>query len=213
MLLDWDLIADLQPQLQRLTSGCFWGAANWEGKKDGKKDCLFRLRLHGVDSTFLDSWPIIILTPCPSDKLFVTLLGVNQMRFRDDCFRKHHCRKCGRCICHSCSPPECMRPLPQLGLMQPCRHCKVGLQGAQLTICMARFVDRCHSDLKFQLTLEAWWGKRHPTKWFEQIRQHSFCSRKWIKWMPAKAHCVHGFLNSFGAKYSFNMAGCQSQHH
>ena len=40
--------------------------------------------------------------------------------------RKHHCRKCGRCICHSCSPPECMRPLPQLGHMEPCRHCKAG---------------------------------------------------------------------------------------
>ncbi|CAJ1420562.1 unnamed protein product [Effrenium voratum] len=39
--------------------------------------------------------------------------------------RRHHCRKCGRCICNNCSPAECMRPRPELGLYQPCRHCKV----------------------------------------------------------------------------------------
>lgn len=39
--------------------------------------------------------------------------------------RRHHCRNCGRCVCNSCSPPEGMRPLPQLGYSNPCRQCKV----------------------------------------------------------------------------------------
>mmetsp|Transcript_22017 Transcript_22017/g.62585 ORF Transcript_22017/g.62585 Transcript_22017/m.62585 type:complete len:279 (-) Transcript_22017:61-897(-) len=38
--------------------------------------------------------------------------------------RRHHCRRCGRCVCDGCSPPECRRPLPDLGLEAPCRHCK-----------------------------------------------------------------------------------------
>ncbi|CAE8695353.1 unnamed protein product, partial [Polarella glacialis] len=39
--------------------------------------------------------------------------------------RRHHCRKCGRCICAECSPGESMRPLFDLGYEAPCRHCKV----------------------------------------------------------------------------------------
>jgi len=39
--------------------------------------------------------------------------------------RRHHCRRCGRCVCSSCSPEEGFRPLPELGYAEPCRHCKV----------------------------------------------------------------------------------------
>eukprot|EP00928_Gymnodinium_smaydae_P048678 TRINITY_DN32576_c0_g1_i1.p3 TRINITY_DN32576_c0_g1~~TRINITY_DN32576_c0_g1_i1.p3 ORF type:complete len:243 (+),score=45.93 TRINITY_DN32576_c0_g1_i1:105-833(+) len=46
--------------------------------------------------------------------------------------RRHHCRRCGRCICAECSPPESMRPVPARGdgsrwaaAGAPCRHCKL----------------------------------------------------------------------------------------
>ncbi|KAL3908582.1 MAG: hypothetical protein SGPRY_009738, partial [Prymnesium sp.] len=39
--------------------------------------------------------------------------------------RRHHCRKCGRCICSECSPLLSFRPLPQLGYSDPVRHCKL----------------------------------------------------------------------------------------
>ena len=41
--------------------------------------------------------------------------------------RRHHCRKCGRCVCAGCSPPSCMAPLPELGPGSPSkvRHCKL----------------------------------------------------------------------------------------
>eukprot|EP00931_Biecheleriopsis_adriatica_P111477 TRINITY_DN85864_c0_g1_i1.p1 TRINITY_DN85864_c0_g1~~TRINITY_DN85864_c0_g1_i1.p1 ORF type:complete len:237 (-),score=30.36 TRINITY_DN85864_c0_g1_i1:59-769(-) len=39
--------------------------------------------------------------------------------------RRHHCRKCGRCVCSECSPEACRKPLPQFGYTQPCRQCKV----------------------------------------------------------------------------------------
>eukprot|EP00966_Prymnesium_polylepis_P222037 5137337-Prymnesium_polylepis.2 len=38
--------------------------------------------------------------------------------------RRHHCRKCGRCVCGDCSPPECFRPLPPQSF-EPVRQCKL----------------------------------------------------------------------------------------
>ncbi|KAJ8606175.1 hypothetical protein CTAYLR_010705 [Chrysophaeum taylorii] len=35
--------------------------------------------------------------------------------------RRHHCRRCGRCVCEPCSPRECYRPLPPV--VKPSRHC------------------------------------------------------------------------------------------
>ena len=38
---------------------------------------------------------------------------------------RHHCRKCGRCVCDRCSPAESWRPLPELGTAEAQRHCKL----------------------------------------------------------------------------------------
>lgn len=39
---------------------------------------------------------------------------------------RHHCRKCGRCVCAGCSPDASWRPMPELlGNNEPTRHCKL----------------------------------------------------------------------------------------
>lgn len=39
-------------------------------------------------------------------------------------YRKHHCRKCGKCVCASCAPAENTRPIMELGISEAVRHCK-----------------------------------------------------------------------------------------
>jgi len=39
--------------------------------------------------------------------------------------RRHHCRRCGRCVCAACSPVQGALPLPEFGYKDPCRQCKV----------------------------------------------------------------------------------------
>merc|ERR1712211_205445 len=48
--------------------------------------------------------------------------------------RRHHCRRCGRCVCAACSPEEGFRPLPELGYEKPCRQCKVCVPPAAKTL-------------------------------------------------------------------------------
>lgn len=38
--------------------------------------------------------------------------------------RKHHCRKCGKCVCVDCAPADNTLPIPEQGLRDPVRHCK-----------------------------------------------------------------------------------------
>ena len=50
---------------------------------------------------------------------------------------RHHCRKCGRCVCSECSPQASWRPLPQfLGHEEPTRHCKLCVAPTQPMIGM-----------------------------------------------------------------------------
>lgn len=37
--------------------------------------------------------------------------------------RRHHCRKCGRCVCAVCAPAENSRPLPEFGHTKSVRCC------------------------------------------------------------------------------------------
>jgi len=39
-------------------------------------------------------------------------------------FRRHHCRRCGRCVCHLCAPRNNTRPILEWKIMTPVRHCK-----------------------------------------------------------------------------------------
>lgn len=38
--------------------------------------------------------------------------------------RRHHCRKCGRCVCDKCGPKKNTKPILEWGMREPVRHCK-----------------------------------------------------------------------------------------
>jgi hypothetical protein len=38
--------------------------------------------------------------------------------------RRHHCRRCGKCVCKVCAPADNARPILEWGMMDPVRHCK-----------------------------------------------------------------------------------------
>lgn len=38
--------------------------------------------------------------------------------------RRHHCRRCGICVCKKCAPAGNTRPISEWGLTNPVRHCK-----------------------------------------------------------------------------------------
>ena len=37
--------------------------------------------------------------------------------------RKHHCRRCGKCICFKCGPDSNTRPILEWNIKDPVRHC------------------------------------------------------------------------------------------
>merc|ERR1712129_377947 len=39
-------------------------------------------------------------------------------------FRRHHCRRCGRCVCTDCAPRANTRPILEWNMPSPVRHCK-----------------------------------------------------------------------------------------
>jgi hypothetical protein len=47
--------------------------------------------------------------------------------------RRHHCRRCGKCVCSACAPKENTRPIMEWGLKEPVRHCKECFQSPSLT--------------------------------------------------------------------------------
>mmetsp|Transcript_8567 Transcript_8567/g.22117 ORF Transcript_8567/g.22117 Transcript_8567/m.22117 type:complete len:280 (-) Transcript_8567:152-991(-) len=38
--------------------------------------------------------------------------------------RRHHCRRCGKCVCGRCAPQENTRPILEWKISKPVRHCK-----------------------------------------------------------------------------------------
>jgi len=38
--------------------------------------------------------------------------------------RRHHCRRCGKCVCKICAPTDNTRPILEWGMLDPVRHCK-----------------------------------------------------------------------------------------
>lgn len=38
--------------------------------------------------------------------------------------RRHHCRRCGRCVCAKCAPAANTRPILEWQILKPVRHCK-----------------------------------------------------------------------------------------
>ena len=39
-------------------------------------------------------------------------------------YTRHHCRRCGLCVCRNCAPKENARPILEWNIQQPVRHCK-----------------------------------------------------------------------------------------
>jgi Putative GTPase activating protein for Arf/FYVE zinc finger len=39
--------------------------------------------------------------------------------------RRHHCRRCGKCVCSNCAPKDNCRPILEWGMREPVRHCKL----------------------------------------------------------------------------------------
>lgn len=39
--------------------------------------------------------------------------------------RRHHCRRCGKCVCSKCAPAKNSRPIMEWGLKDSVRHCKL----------------------------------------------------------------------------------------
>lgn len=39
--------------------------------------------------------------------------------------RRHHCRRCGKLVCSDCAPKNNSRPIPEFGLKEPVRHCRL----------------------------------------------------------------------------------------
>eukprot|EP00053_Salpingoeca_punica_P004384 m.48874 g.48874 ORF g.48874 m.48874 type:complete len:233 (-) comp12767_c0_seq1:223-921(-) len=37
--------------------------------------------------------------------------------------RRHHCRRCGKCVCSNCAPKKNSRPIPEWNIRDPVRHC------------------------------------------------------------------------------------------
>jgi len=46
--------------------------------------------------------------------------------------RRHHCRNCGRLACGKCAPKENTKPIPQMKISKPVRHCRDCFQSACL---------------------------------------------------------------------------------
>mmetsp|Transcript_11640 Transcript_11640/g.17895 ORF Transcript_11640/g.17895 Transcript_11640/m.17895 type:complete len:247 (+) Transcript_11640:55-795(+) len=60
-------------------------------------------------------------------------------------WRRHHCRRCGLCVCNNCAPGKNTRPILEWGFAQPVRHCILCYQSPLLGRIPGR-VGKCKVD-------------------------------------------------------------------
>ena len=83
-----------------------------EGKRKGKSTFL----VGDPDATQEGTVPWVPDIVC--NRCMICNVAFNIVR------RKHHCRKCGKCVCLDCAPADNTRPILEQGLRDPVRHCK-----------------------------------------------------------------------------------------
>lgn len=88
------------------------GASKKEKERDGKSVFI----VGDLEATQEGTTPWVPDIVC--NRCMICNIAFNIVR------RKHHCRKCGKCVCEDCAPSKNTRPILEQGLREPVRHCK-----------------------------------------------------------------------------------------